>query len=298
MTPAGSGLRCSTCTGSPPEAMRRLQPAHDPTPACPPTTGADTGARMTTPALHGDTDTANYPVLCSRTVNAIVASRRTSAMRPQARTHKSMISCGRLRLTAAVSANRQSPLFPRHHGRSGERGLWRERQRRRRAVCWRRAWSARASNSTISTSTRPPPAWCSASCSSPGVAAAQQLLSFATIGVAFVARPLGSIFFGHFGDRIGRKSTLVASLLTMGISTTLVAFLPTYASAGWIAALAAVRAALRPGLRAGRRMGRGGLARGRECAAGLARALRHVPAIGRAGRVHRRQRPVPDARRG
>lgn len=67
--------------------------------------------------------------------------------------------------------------------------------------------------------------------------AAQQLLAFATIGVAFVARPLGSLFFGHFGDRIGRKSTLVASLLTMGISTTLVAVLPTYIQAGWIAAL-------------------------------------------------------------
>ena len=66
---------------------------------------------------------------------------------------------------------------------------------------------------------------------------AQQLSAFATIGVAFVARPLGSIFFGHFGDRVGRKSTLVASLLTMGVSTTLVAFLPTYASAGWIAPL-------------------------------------------------------------
>ena len=67
--------------------------------------------------------------------------------------------------------------------------------------------------------------------------AAQQLLAFATIGVAFVARPLGSLFFGHFGDRIGRKSTLVASLLTMGISTTLVAVLPTYSQAGWAAAL-------------------------------------------------------------
>ena len=67
---------------------------------------------------------------------------------------------------------------------------------------------------------------------------ARQLLSFATLGVAFVARPVGSLVFGHFGDRVGRKSTLVASLLTMGISTTLVAFLPTYASAGWLAPLA------------------------------------------------------------
>jgi MFS family permease len=68
-------------------------------------------------------------------------------------------------------------------------------------------------------------------------ATAQQLASLATIGVAFIGRPLGSIFFGHFGDRIGRKSTLVASLLTMGLSTTLVAVLPTYAGIGWVAAL-------------------------------------------------------------
>jgi MFS family permease len=68
--------------------------------------------------------------------------------------------------------------------------------------------------------------------------AAQQLAAFATLAVAFFARPVGSLVFGHFGDRVGRKSTLVASLLTMGISTTLVAVLPTYASAGWIAPLA------------------------------------------------------------
>lgn len=61
----------------------------------------------------------------------------------------------------------------------------------------------------------------------------QQMASFATLAVAFFARPIGAAFFGHFGDRIGRKSTLVASLLTMGMSTTLIAFLPTYASAGW-----------------------------------------------------------------
>ncbi len=61
----------------------------------------------------------------------------------------------------------------------------------------------------------------------------QQMASFATLAVAFFARPVGAAFFGHFGDRIGRKSTLVASLLTMGLSTTLIAFLPTYADAGW-----------------------------------------------------------------
>ena len=53
------------------------------------------------------------------------------------------------------------------------------------------------------------------------------LSSFAIFGVAFVARPLGSVLFGHFGDKIGRKGTLVASLLLMGIATFLIGFLPT-----------------------------------------------------------------------
>lgn len=65
--------------------------------------------------------------------------------------------------------------------------------------------------------------------------AAQTLLSFMTFGLAFFARPVGAVAFGHFGDRIGRKSTLVASLMLMGGSTLLIAFLPTYAMAGWIA---------------------------------------------------------------
>ncbi|MFD2455591.1 MFS transporter [Corynebacterium mendelii] len=58
------------------------------------------------------------------------------------------------------------------------------------------------------------------------------LASFATFGLAFAARPLGSVLFGHFGDRIGRKATLVASLLTMGIATFIIGLLPTYATAG------------------------------------------------------------------
>ena len=51
---------------------------------------------------------------------------------------------------------------------------------------------------------------------------AQMLSAFLTFGIAFLARPLGSFLFGHFGDRIGRKSTLVASLLLMGVCTTLI----------------------------------------------------------------------------
>jgi MFS family permease len=66
---------------------------------------------------------------------------------------------------------------------------------------------------------------------------AQLLAAYASLGLAFFARPLGSVVFGHYGDRVGRKSTLVASLLIMGGSTVLIAFLPTYQTAGWIAPL-------------------------------------------------------------
>ncbi len=66
---------------------------------------------------------------------------------------------------------------------------------------------------------------------------AQLMYSFMTFGLAFFARPVGAIVFGHYGDRIGRKSTLVASLMLMGGSTLLIAFLPTHAMAGWVAPL-------------------------------------------------------------
>ena len=70
----------------------------------------------------------------------------------------------------------------------------------------------------------------------PATSASAQLMSaYATFALAFFARPLGAAAFGHFGDRLGRKSTLVASLLLMGGSTVAIAFLPTYAQAGWIA---------------------------------------------------------------
>src|SRR6478736_2572042 len=61
----------------------------------------------------------------------------------------------------------------------------------------------------------------------------QLLASFAVFGVAFIARPLGSVIFGHFGDKFGRKGTLVASLLTMGIATFLIGCLPTALVPGW-----------------------------------------------------------------
>jgi len=65
--------------------------------------------------------------------------------------------------------------------------------------------------------------------------AAATLQSLATFAIAFFARPVGSAVFGHFGDRIGRKATLVAALLTMGVSTVVIGALPTYASIGTLA---------------------------------------------------------------
>jgi MFS family permease len=65
----------------------------------------------------------------------------------------------------------------------------------------------------------------------------KQFFSLATLFVGFVARPIGAAIFGHYGDRIGRKATLIATLLFMGISTFLIAFVPTYSSIGILGAL-------------------------------------------------------------
>ena len=68
-----------------------------------------------------------------------------------------------------------------------------------------------------------------------GDPASATLQSLATFALAFFARPIGSAVFGHFGDRVGRKATLVAALLTMGISTVVIGLLPTYAQIGVLA---------------------------------------------------------------
>jgi metabolite-proton symporter len=66
---------------------------------------------------------------------------------------------------------------------------------------------------------------------------AAQLASLATFAIAFIARPIGSALFGHFGDRVGRKTTLVLALSTMGLSTVAVGLLPTYKSVGVVASV-------------------------------------------------------------
>lgn len=101
------------------------------------------------------------------------------------------------------------------------------------------------------------------------------LLAYATFAVGFIARPLGGIVFGHFGDRIGRKSMLVMTLMLMGVSTFLIGLLPTYAQIG---AGAAPAPSHRAGHRARRRMGRRRPHGLRVCAARTPRPLREHPA--------------------
>jgi MFS family permease len=86
----------------------------------------------------------------------------------------------------------------------------------------------------------------------PALGAAEgTVVSFATFGAAFVARPIGSIIFGHFGDRLGRKKTLVTTLLLMGIATVLIGVLPTAGQIGVLAPIILVLLRLLQGLAAG-----------------------------------------------
>jgi MFS family permease len=69
----------------------------------------------------------------------------------------------------------------------------------------------------------------------PDAGASAQVLSFTTFGLAYVARPLGAVILGHFGDRLGRQRVLMFTLVLMGVSTFLVGCLPTFAQVGWLA---------------------------------------------------------------
>ena len=81
--------------------------------------------------------------------------------------------------------------------------------------------------------------------------AAGTIAAFATFAVAFVARPLGAAIFGHFGDRIGRKKTLISTLLMMGISTVLIGLLPSAAQIGVLAPILLIALRIAQGLAVG-----------------------------------------------
>jgi metabolite-proton symporter len=85
----------------------------------------------------------------------------------------------------------------------------------------------------------------------PGDATIALLQSFAVLGAAMVARPVGAILFGHLGDKYGRKATLVGALMTMGIATFLIGVLPSYAMVGWFAPLLLVLLRLAQGFALG-----------------------------------------------
>ena len=81
------------------------------------------------------------------------------------------------------------------------------------------------------------------------------IISFSTFAVGFIARPLGGIVFGHFGDRVGRKRTLVGAIMMMGVATTLIGLLPTYDSIGLAAPLCLVTLRFIQGLAVGGQWG-------------------------------------------
>jgi len=81
------------------------------------------------------------------------------------------------------------------------------------------------------------------------------IYSFSTFAVGFLARPIGGILFGHFGDRLGRKAALVTALTLMGLATTIIGLLPTYSSIGVLAPLALILMRFLQGLAIGGQWG-------------------------------------------
>ena len=78
-----------------------------------------------------------------------------------------------------------------------------------------------------------------------------QLLAFSTIALAFIVRPIGAVIFGHMGDRLGRRTTLLWTVGVMGVATGLIGLLPTYAQAGWVGAVLLVLLRIAQGLSLG-----------------------------------------------
>ena len=106
------------------------------------------------------------------------------------------------------------------------------------------------------------------------------LASFATIGVSFVARPIGGVVAGHLGDRVGRKAVLVATLLLMGISTIGVGLLPGYDAIGVAAPVLLVVLRLLQGLSAGGEWGGAALMSVEHAPAGRRGYFGSFPQIG------------------
>ncbi len=133
------------------------------------------------------------------------------------------------------------------------------------------------------------------------------LLAFGTQFVGFAARPVGAAIFGHYGDRIGRKATLVATLLIMGICTALIGVLPVYATIGIAAPLLLTLLRLLQGAAVGGEWGGSVLIAMEWGDRATARVHRELAAAGRAagaaavdghGAAVLARRPAPTSRRG